>query len=401
MTKKTLYQLGGSNQVKVWTIEVIDNGTSSTILSTAGAQGGKMREDKIDVTVGKGKETHYSQAVKDAQSKFNGKIKKGYVEDITKIQSSAVLGTAKLPAPMLAHKYDPTKKQSSSKDLKGWGLEGKRIAVQRKKDGCRCNIHVTATTAKANFRSGLPVPTEGIEHILEAALKSFQKIYKYVNTKYGITEYTLDGELFIPASIYPFSKAAGLFKKEEKDASEIAVLKQAKLHLYDVMLDANYETRYKIIQNWKSPSIHVEEAIFIIASEKEIDKYLQIFLAEGEEGLMIRTLDCPYEYKRSTSLLKCKIFEDKEFVCVGFEEDARGGFAGKVICKMDVVAHGSDGKLIENIRPGLNFTQAEAKDMWLNQSKYIGKKVTVTFFGRSEYKVPRFPKAKAFRGKND
>ncbi len=401
MDKTILYQLGSSNQVKVWTMEVIDNGKSSTVFSTAGEQGGKMREDKVEVTIGKGKESHYTQAVKDAQSKINGKIKKGYVADIKLIQSSSVLGTDKLPAPMLANKYDPTEKQSSSKNLKNWGLVGKRIGVQRKKDGCRCNIKLTATTAKANFRSGLPVPTQGIEHILDAALKSFQKIYKYVNEKYGITEYTLDGELFIPASIYPFSKAAGLFKKDSKDAFELGICKQAKLHLYDIMLAAGYETRYKIIQNWKSPSIHVEEAIFIIASESEIDKYLQLFLAEGEEGLMIRTLDTPYEYKRSNSLLKCKIFEDKEFICVGFEEDVRGGFAGKVLCKMDVVAHGSDGVLIDILKPGLNFTQAEAKDMWLNQKNYIGKKVTVTFFGRSEYGVPRFPKAKAFRSKND
>lgn len=401
MQRTTLFQMNSAGGVKVWTIEVIDNGVSSTVFSTAGQQGGKMREDKVEVTIGKGKETPYSQACKDAQSKINSKIRKGYVTDILKIQSSSVLGTAQKPAPMLAHKYDPKKKQSGSKDLKGWGIEGYDIAVQRKKDGCRDNIKVTATTVEMNFRSGDPIPTNGLEHITESVLKTFQKIYKYVNEKYGVTEYTLDGELFIPPSIYPFNKANGLFRKEDKTQEELDVCKHAKFHLYDVMLPVGYETRYKVIQNWKSsPSVHVEEAIFIKADAAEIEKYLQQFLTEGEEGLMIRVLGVPYEYKRSTSLLKCKIFEDKEFVCVGFEEDVRGGMAGKVIVKMDCVAY-KDGKLIETFKPGLKFSHAECKEMWENQSKYIGKKVTVEFFGRSEYSVPRFPKAKAFRIKND
>lgn len=400
MKQVTLYQNNSSGGVKVWTIQVIDNGTSSTILSTAGQQGGKMREDKVEVTIGKGKETHYSQACKDAQSKVNGKIRKGYVEDINSIQSSAVLGTAKRLAPMLAHKYDPTEKQSSSKNLKRWGLEGKTIVVQRKKDGNRCNIKVTKDSVEMSFRSGDLIPMNGLEHIAESALKTFQRIYKYVNEKYGVTEYVLDGELFTKA--VSFNKANGIYKKGIKDAEGLAVCKATNFHLYDVMLPVGYETRYKILQNWKgAANIHVEEAYFITASEKEINKYLEQFLNEGEEGLMIRVLGVPYEHKRSTSLLKCKLFEDKEFVCVGFEEDKRGGFAGTVICKMDEVAYDRDGKLIEFLKPGLSFSHEECKEMWDNQKDYIGKKVTVEFFGRSEYKIPRFPKAKAFRTKND
>lgn len=400
MKQVTLYQNNSSGGVKVWTIQVINNGTSSRILSTAGQQGGKMREDIVDVSVGKGKETHFTQAVKDAESKINAKIRKGYVTDITKIQSSGVLGTAKRLAPMLAKKYDPNEKQSDSKNLANWGLVGKEIAVQRKKDGNRANIKVTKDSVEMSFRSGDLIPMNGLEHIADSALKTFQRIYKYVNEKYGVTEYVLDGELFTKA--VSFNKANGIYKKAVKDAEGLAVCAETNFHLYDVMLQVGYETRYKIIQNWKgAANIHVEEAIFITASEKEINNYLEQFLEEGEEGLMIRTLGVPYEHKRSASLLKCKLFEDKEFVCVGFEEDVRGGFAATVVCKMDVVTYDKDGKLVDVIKPGLCFSREEAKEMWNNQSKYIGKKVTVEFFGRSEYKVPRFPKAKAFRTKND
>lgn len=400
MTQVTLYQNNSSGAVKIWTIQVIDNGTSSIILSTAGQQGGKMREDRVEVSVGKGKETHYTQACKDAQSKVNSKIRKGYVTDINAIQSSAVLGTAKRLAPMLAHKYDPAEKQSGSKNLKRWGLEGKQIVVQRKKDGNRCNIKVTKDSVEMSFRSGDLIPMNGLEHIADAALKTFQRIYNYVNGKYGVTEYVLDGELFTKS--VSFNKANGVYKKAVKDAEGLEVCKETNFHLYDVMLPVGYETRYKILQNWVgAESIHVEEAIFITASEKEINKYLEQFLEEGEEGLMIRALGVPYEHKRSTSLLKCKIFEDTEFTCVGFEEDKRGGFAGTVVCKMDVIAHDSKGNLIEFLKPGLKFSREECKEMWENQKNYIGKKVTVEFFGRSEYQVPRFPKAKAFRTKND
>jgi len=394
---RTFYRLDSKNRVRVWTIQVVDYGSYSQIESTRGIEGMKMTPEAIKISegknIGKANETSpYSQATLEMQSKIDSKIREGYTEDKANIKSNATLGSG-VKKPMLAHKYDATKKQSSSKDLKDLALEGKPIFVQRKKDGNRCNIIVDRNGATMWSRKGDEMIP--LTHITKSIEESFNKIYKYVNKTYGVTSYTLDGELFTKA--FSFNKLNGLVKKQTKTFEDIELCKKIKYHIYDVMIDIGYETRMKITKYFKSPTVHVEETEEIIASEKNIKAKLEKYLAEGEEGLMIRVPGIPYENKRSWSLMKVKVFEDSEFKVVGFEEDKRGGMIGAIICEMDQHSKDSSGNVISTFNSGLRFSHEECKEIWENQSKYIGKQVTVEFFHRSEYGVPRFPKTGKFR----
>lgn len=397
---KTLYQKNTSGKVKVWSIKVTDNGNDSTIHIEAGQLGGKLIPTDTVISEGKNigkanETTHHTQALAEAQSKIEEKLRKGYVEDVTKVQSSSVLGSG-IPQPMLAHKYDPIKKQSGSKNLKDIGVEGKIVYAQRKKDGNRCLIHVTKSEATMWTRKGdpfIPMP-----HIIDSVAASFAKIYDYVNKKYGVTEYWLDGELYTKA--FSFNKMNGLAKKETRTADDLQDILKIKYHIYDVILDAGYETRRKIINYFKSPTVHVEESYEVEATEKNLREYLEKFLAEGEEGLMIRVAGKGYEHKRSWSLCKYKTFEDAEFEVTGFEESVKGGMVGAVIVRLDKVCTDRDGKPIHTFKAGLSMSHEECTEIWKNKDKYIGKKMTIEFFERSEYGVPRFPKAKAFRDDN-
>jgi len=165
--------------------------------------------------------------------------------------------------------------------------------------------------------------------------------------------------------------------------------KLIKYHLYDVMLPVGYEERSKFIQQFASKNIVIVPSKKIVATDENIQKELEKFLAEGHEGLMIRQLGMAYENKRSWQLVKCKVFEDSEFKLVGFEEDSRGGFVGSFILQND------DGTIFHAGASGQS--EEERAEMWNNQSKYIGKMATVEYFGRSEYNVPRFPKYKSVR----
>jgi ATP-dependent DNA ligase len=398
---KQLFQFDSSGGIKVWTIEVENLGASSMIRSTAGKQGGKMALHEQEVKDGKnaGKSNaldHYMQAIKEATAKFKQKIRKGYVEDPTKIQSSKVMGIAKIPQPMLAHKYDPSKKQSSSKTLKEMGLEGVRIGTQRKKDGNRCLIHVTENAVEMYTRKGDKSPD--MPHITSSIQKSFKAIFKYVSKKYGVSEYWLDGELYTKA--FSFSTLNGLVRRQTKTAADLKLCEKIKYHLYDVMIDAGYETRMKIIDYFKSNVVHVEKTDFIIATDANLRVKLQEYLAEGEEGLMIRVLGIGYEHTRSWGLVKMKLFEDAEFKVIGFEEDKRGGMAGAIIIELDVKGQAkakAAGKIITQFNAGLRGTHTEWIEFWDNQKKYIGKWATIEYFEKSEYGVPRFPKLKGFR----
>ena len=101
--KKTLYQLNSNGKPKVWTIEVVKvSETLSNIVIHHGLQDGKMVEDVTPITEGKSTgrinaTTVYEQAVRDAETEFNKKVKKGYVEDITQIKAKGETHSIKEP----------------------------------------------------------------------------------------------------------------------------------------------------------------------------------------------------------------------------------------------------------------------------------------------------------------
>lgn len=399
MKKQTVYQLDSKGNTKQWSVQVDNVSNTGVITVEHGLKDGKLTVEKTIITVGKNpgkanETTPFTQAVKEAEAKIEQKLRKGYVADITQVRPAGILGSG-IPKPLLAEKHDPTEKQSKSKNLKRIGIEGMLVGVQRKKDGNRCLIRVNQQGAFPSTREGDAFPTNGLEHILDSIHATFMKSYDFYNKKYGITEYILDGELY--TNVVSFNKLNGIATKEDKTPADLIICAQIKYHLYDVMLPVGYETRYKIIQNFGSASVHVEECFFIVATDANIKQYLEMFLAEGEEGLMLRQLGMPYENKRSWQLCKVKLFEDDEFEIVGFEESAKGNMAGAVVLKAPAGCFDRNGDPIHTFKAGLKFSHEECREFWANPAKYAGKLATVEFFGKSEYGIPRFPKCRKLR----
>jgi ATP-dependent DNA ligase len=144
-----------------------------------------------------------------------------------------------------------------------------------------------------------------------------------------------------------------------------------------------------MLWEFESESVLIVPSFEIIATDENIQNMLERFLAEGHEGLMIRQLGIGYENKRSWQLLKDKVFEDDEFLLIGFEEDVRGGFVGAFVMR-DL-----DGNVFNAGASGQSVKKRTY--MWNNQDEYLGNMATVCFFGVSEYSIPRFPKFKSVR----
>ena len=178
-----LYQKDSSGNTKNWSIEVINHDTHSEILSISGLINGAQTPNSTIINVGKGKKTHFEQACSEAQSKFNAKIKKGYVEDINNVQDSNILGSG-MKEPMLAKKYHVTGKQSSSKTLEQIGIKGKEVGIQRKKDGNRCFFKDTVLRVR-NKETGKV--SEILFKDLEGLWKEYE-VYSY-NEKTGNFEF--------------------------------------------------------------------------------------------------------------------------------------------------------------------------------------------------------------------
>jgi DNA ligase-1 len=115
----------------------------------------------------------------------------------------------------------------------------------------------------------------------------------------------------------------------------------------------------------------------------DVENYLKRFLEDGYEGLMVRSLDRPYEHKRSDQLLKMKKFEESEFLITGVEE-GRGKLQGHgiFVCVTN--------EFIE-FRVKMSGPTAKLKEYWENKKEYIGHNLTVQYQGRTSDGVPRFP----------
>lgn len=376
---KTLYHKDSVGKIRVWTISVIHNGDfTDTIIETGLLDGAKV---KNVTTIGEGKNfgksnetNHETQALAEAQSKILSKLKEGYVEKIEDVRESSILGSG-IPAPMLANKHHPTGEQKGSKTLSEMKILNKEIVVQPKLDGNRCLIKVVNGVAVMHTRSGDIMPVQ-LEHILNDVLK----------TPIAKQEFILDGELY--SDKFSFNKLNGLIKRITVNVEDIEERKNIKYHLYDVMLEDGYEKRSNFIQAFASKNILVVPSHTITATDANIKEYLEKFLSQGHEGLMIRQLGVPYEYKRTWQLCKVKVFEDEEFKLVDFEEDRRGGFVGAFTMQIgdSTFNAGASGQ-----------SEEERAYIWTHQDEFIGKMATVCFFGRSEYGVPRFPKFKGVR----
>ncbi len=375
----TLYQKDSTDRIRSWQIEVIKYPTHSEIIINTGLLDGAKVKTVTQITecknIGKSNETdHYSQAILEANSKVDSQIKKGYVKDFNNIQNKDLLGSGIL-APMLAHKHHPTGEQKSSKTLAQMGILGKKIFCQPKLDGNRCLIKVDNGVATMYTRSGDKMPVQ-LDTILDDVL----------NIDVNEDSFILDGELF--SNKFSFNKLNGLIKRQTASKEDIEERKNIKYHLYDVMTDEGYEERYKFIKNFASENIEVIPNFEIIATDENIKEYLERFLSEGHEGLMLRQINMPYDHKRSWQLVKVKVFEDEEFELIGFEEDKRGNFVGSFVV--------TDGTHTFNAGAS-GQGENERTYMWNHQDEFIGKMATVCFFGRSEYGVPRFPKMKGLR----
>lgn len=413
MNATTLYQKSASTgRGKIWIIRVDDKGTQSEIVIQSGQVDldalvrGKLVTNTAIVSVGKNagkanETTHYTQAVSEVQSKIASQIRAGYGPDPqkAKISSSSTLGSG-IPQCMLANKYHPTGAQKSSKTLKQMKIEGKKIIVQRKYDGNRCLALVKNNNGKITTtlftRKGDIMPVQ-LAHVV-ADISAAASVYGLQG------ELVLDGELYCDPTIMSFNVLNGLIKRQTATKEQEAQRKAIKLNLYDVMTPDGYEVRKEIIKKFSSNNVQVVESKEIIATDENIQTELEKYLAEGYEGLMIRVLGIGYENKRSWQLVKCKLFEDREFRLIDFIEDIRTGFVGtfvlelpeKLLKELGKPLVDANGKPITDFKAGASGQSVEDRTYMLQRpEEFLGKMATVEYFGW-DYR-PRFGKFKSVR----
>jgi len=158
-----------------------------------------------------------------------------------------------------------------------------------------------------------------------------------------------------------------------------------------------------------------------INNSDELLQYEQECLKLGFEGVMIRVANSKYKCGRSTEkegiLLKLKRFEDSEAKVLGFTEKLRNdNIQEEDIFGLSKRSHKKDGMIPANtlgallvkdivtnveFEVGSGFDDIIKKEIWENQSKYLGKLIKYKFQPVGVKEKPRFPVFLGFRDLSD
>jgi DNA ligase-1 len=259
----------------------------------------------------------------------------------------------------LANKYDPDKAYKNTL----W-------AASRKMDGLRCVLK----NGKLYSRNGKEVI--GFDHI--------------VGELNSLGEYELiDGELYSPE--IGFQEIQGYVMRKKNVVEE-----DKKKIFYNIfaMINKTTTTPEMVLaieklraKNHRTYLRFVEYTIIDNDFEK-IKALDKLWVSEGYEGVMLRSMDVVYDWKRSDALLKFKSFKEEDLKIVDAIEGAGKykGMLGAFLCRGKVEGHRIETEC------GSGYNDKQRAEFWKNRQKMIGTLIEVKYQGLSDDKTSlRFP----------
>lgn len=368
MKLTTLFSRTSTGAEQQWTIEV-EGGRYRTI---HGQVGGKLVlsewTDCKPKNKGKSNATDAeTQAMREALALYKKKQESGYFESLSDIDNTC------WEEPMRAKEYEEIKE----KDKKG--LLKFPLGCQPKLDGHRCVINKDGAWTRRGKRYVC------IPHIVTGLSPLFEEFPSLV----------LDGELYADKYADDFNELSSIVRQSKPTAEDIEKSKECiQYWVYDIASgNDTFFTRTLKLQfllgNLNVPWL-VLVPTTIAYNQEELDQKFGEYLEAGYEGQMVR-LDKPYEWKRTKSLLKRKLFQDAEFVAVDVVE-GEGNRKGTLACIWFVNEDG------HRFKGDMKGSREYCRDLWEKRDRIPGTRWTVEFFNRTPDKnIPRFPKVKAQR----
>jgi len=312
-TLPTLYSRTSTGATQTWSIEIDQNRYRVTSGFIDGKRVVNAWTECEGKNLGRANETTpHEQALSEAQSKFDKRAKTGYTTDIKKIDKCM-----SYVEPMLAKNL---KDRLSKIDWK------RGVLVQNKFNGARCVATWDGERVLLKSRKGelyVSVP-----HINKDLEKFFIKY----------PEAVLDGELFSNDLRQKLNELMSLIRRsknvtaEELNNSE-QIVQYFTYDGYDMTDSTSQEVAYEIRKSWidenlpKFSKYYRKVETTLVHSMKEVDEIFGKYVADGQEGVIVRLTGSAYENKRSATLLKYKPVEDAEATIVGIQE-GKGNWAG-------------------------------------------------------------------------
>lgn len=253
--------------------------------------------------------------------------------------------------------------------------------------------------------------------------RSFKQIpNKYIQAQMANLPDGLDGELVTyntDGTVRTFSEVQGDIMSQDGEPN-------FKFEIFDYVkdsLDKPYQDRLVDLRSLALPSFCTLVLPTICNNEAELLAYEEQAIADGHEGIMTRNLKGGYKCGRATfksqDLVKIKRFVDSEAEIIGFEEKLHNaneaetdelGHTKRSSAKSGLIPAGTLGTLlVRDVHDGREFgigtgkglNDALKKEIWDNQSKYLGKIVKYQYQEVGTKDNPRIPSFQGFRDPRD
>lgn len=302
---------------------------------------------------------------------------------------------SEIKKPMLAASMENSKgEQMTFNDLKY------PLMASIKLDGIRC-LRVNGQTLSRSFKqipnsfvqasmAGLPDGLDGelVTYNLDGSLRTFSEVQSDIMSE--------DGEPNFKFEVFDYVKDG---------------------------LDKPYAERIKDLISLKLPNYCTLVVPEQIDSAEELLVYEENAIAQGHEGIMTRNPNGFYKCGRATfksqDLIKIKRFVDSEAEIIGFEEKLHNaneaevdelGHTKRSSAKAGLVPAGTLGTLlVRDVKDGREFgigtgkglNDKLKKEIWDNQSQYLGKIVKYQYQMVGTKDNPRIPSFQGFRDPRD
>jgi len=266
------------------------------------------------------------------------------------------------------------------------------LILQPKLDGIRCCI----VEGKVLSRKLKPIPNKYIRNSLEYLFKSIALI---------------DGELSIRGATFNEIQSSVMSKEGQPKFT---------YKVFDCLFEWNsipYEERIKNIF-YAVPHTNIVEFLnhIEVSSLESLLEYEKYILKDGYEGIILRSLDAPYKFGRSTikeqSLMKLKRFQDSEAIILScnallvnanpLEQDELG-YAKHSSAQANLIPENKLGSFVvrdcNKDSPfyqimfvlGSGFDNEQRIEFWKNKDKLIGKIVRYKYQLLGSKNKPRIP----------
>ncbi len=369
MKLPTLYSKTSLGQIQVWEIEV--NGDAFS--TKEGILGGKMTESAPTVCLPKneGKKnatTGSQQAEKEAVAKHEKKKKTGgYWEDINDVDK------VKFTEPMLAESLKDFENKVQYPCMVDKKYNGLRVVAKSDNMFTRTGeIYKTIPHVRSSIKHlfdnnpNLILDGEGYNHEYRFRLNSLMKILRTTKDKKITTLLLNESEQKVKYYVYDginFTVDGVEITKETPCIERREALKK-------FLKDVNYVivADYSIAQN-----------------RAEIDVIYGGYIADGYEGAMVRNSKSPYQFKRTTDLLKMKPLDDSEGIITSVNRGIGNSSNLAATATLSWVADKHqvfDATFMGEV--------PDRENILVNEDQWVGKKVKFFYNGVTGLGIPNY-----------